>query len=158
VTAIDEDALEARLSAVPESAVPESAVPESSSLAARYGRTPAKKRRDRLSYLIAGAVGAIIVIAWVLWAGLDQAGGALDAEDKGSTIVNDRTVSISFQVSMPVGKTASCALQVQNEAHGIVGWRIVTVPASTRYTTSYTRTVLSSEQGVTGLIYRCWLT
>ena len=148
MTAIDEDALEVR----------STAAPESSSLAARYGRTPAKKRRARLIYLVAGVIAGIIVIAWVIWAGLDQAGGTLDAEDKGSTIVNDRTVSISFQVSMPVGQTASCALQVQNEAHGIVGWRIVTVPASTRYTTSYTHTVLSSEQGVTGLIYRCWLT
>ena len=148
MTAIDEDALEVRPSAVPESA----------GLAARYGRTPAKKRRDLLIYLVAGALAAIVVIAWVIWAGLDQAGSTLDAEDKGSTIVNDRTVSISYQVSMPVGQTASCALQVQNEAHGIVGWRIVKVPASTRYTTSYTDTVLSSEQGVTGLIYRCWLT
>ena len=148
MTAIDEDALEVR---------PAAAL-ESLRIAARYGRTPAKKRRDRLIYLVAGAAGAIIVVAWVLWAGLDQAGGTLDAEDKGSTIVNARTVSISYQVSMPVGQSASCALQVQNKAHGIVGWRIVTVPASTRYTTSYTNTVLSSEQGVTGLIYRCWLT
>ncbi len=148
MTAIDEDALEVR----------PAAVLEPSRIAARYGRTPAKKRRDRLIYLVAGAAAAIIVVAWVLWAGLDQAGGTLDAEDKGSTIVNARTVSISYEVSMPVGQTASCALQVQNKAHGIVGWRIVTVPASTRYTTSYTNTVLSSEQGVTGLIYRCWLT
>ena len=148
MTAIDEDALEVR----------PAAASESSRIAARYGRTPAKKRRDRLIYLVAGAAAAIIVVAWVLWAGLDQAGGTLDAEDKGSTIVNARTVSISYQVSMPVGQTASCALQVQNKAHGIVGWRIVTVPTSTRYTTSYTNTVLSSEQGVTGLIYRCWLT
>ena len=148
MTAIDEDALEAR----------PAAMPEPSRIAARYGRTPAKKRRDRLLSLVAGAAAAIIVVAWVLWAGLDQASGTLDAEDKGSTIVNARAVRISYQVSMPVGKTASCALQVQNKAHGIVGWRIVTVPASTRYTTSYTNTVLSSEQGVTGLIYRCWLT
>ena len=148
MTAIDEEAPEVRVVSVPESSL----------LAARYGRTPAKKRRDRLVYLVAGTAAALVVTAWVLWAGLDQAGATLDAEDKGSTIVNDRTVSISFQVSMPVGKTASCALQVQNEAHGIVGWRIVSVPASTRYTTSYTHTVLSSELGVTGLIYRCWLT
>lgn len=147
-TPINEDSLEVRPAAVPEAA----------GIAARYGRTPAKKRRDRLIYLVAGAAAAIVVVAWVLWAGLDQAGGTLDAEDKGSTIVDARTVSISYQVSMPVGQTASCALQVQNEAHGIVGWRIVKVPASTRYTTSYTQTVLSSEPGVTGLIYRCWLT
>jgi len=132
--------------------------PEASGIAARYGRTPAKKRRDRLIALVAGAIAAAVVLAWVLWAGLDQAGGTLETQDKGSTIVDARTVSIHYQVSMPVGQTASCALQVQNEAHGIVGWRIVKLPASTRYTTSYTDTVLSSERGVTGLIYRCWLT
>ena len=148
MTAIDEDALEVR---------PAPAA-EPSGIAARYGRTQAKKRRDRLIYVVAGAAAAIVVVAWVLWAGLDQAGSRLDAEDTGSTIINSRSVSISYQVSMPVGQTASCALQVQNEAHGIVGWRIVKVPASTRYTSSYTDTVLSSEQGVTGLIYRCWLT
>jgi len=147
-TAIDEDSREVR----------PTVAPEPSRIAARYGRTPARKRRDRLIYILAGTAAAIVVVAWVAWAGLDQTGGTLDAEDKGSTIVDDRTVSISYQVSMPVGQTASCALQVQNEAHGIVGWRIVKVPASTRYTTSYTTTVLSSEKGVTGLIYRCWLT
>jgi hypothetical protein len=132
--------------------------PESSSIAARYGRTPAKKRRDRLIYLAGGATAGIVLVVWVLWAGLNQSGNTLETQDKGATILDDRTVSISYQVSMPVGQTASCALQVQNEAHGIVGWRIVNVPASTRYTSSYTDTVLSSERGVTGLIYRCWLT
>ena len=132
--------------------------PEAAGIAVRYGRTPQRRRRDRLVYLVAGTVAATVVVAWVLWAGLDQAGGTLESQDIGSTIVSDRSVSIRYQVSMPVGSTASCALQVQNDAHGIVGWRIVTVPASTRHTTSYTATVLSSEQGVTGLIYRCWLT
>jgi hypothetical protein len=127
--------------------------PEPTGIAARYGRTSARKRRDRWIYLTAGAAAA-----WVLWAGLDQAGGSLDAEDKGATILSDRSVSISYQVSMPIGSTASCALQVQNQAHGIVGWRIVKVPASTRYTNSYTEVVRSSELAVTGLIYRCWLT
>lgn len=131
---------------------------ESISLATRYGRTPQKKRRDRLVYGVAALAAAVVVIAWVIWAGLDQAGGTLDAQDIGSTITSDRSVSISYQVSMPQGRTASCALQVQNEAHGIVGWKIVKVPASTFYTRSYTQVVQSSEVGVTGLIYQCWLT
>ncbi|HEY0258551.1 MAG TPA: DUF4307 domain-containing protein [Lacisediminihabitans sp.] len=132
--------------------------PESPTLAARYGRTPAKRRRDRWIYIIGGIVAAIVVVTWVLWAGLDQAGGNLDAEDTGHVIMGDRAVSISYQVSMPVGSTAECALQVQNEAHGIVGWRVVRIPAATEFTTSHTTTVRSSEQAVTGLIYRCWLT
>jgi hypothetical protein len=35
---------------------------------------------------------------------------------------------------------------------------VVKLPASTMYTTAHTETVRSSELGVTGLIYRCWLT
>jgi hypothetical protein len=132
--------------------------PDSAVLDARYGRTPGKKRRDRWIYLIAGALCAIVVVTWVIWAGLDQAGSTLDAQDTGNTILDGRTVSISYQVSMPVGSTASCALQVQNEAHAIVGWRVVTLPASVKYTTAHTDTVRSSEPGVIGLIYRCWLT
>ncbi len=132
--------------------------PDAAALDARYGRTPEKKRRDRWIYLIAGVLCAVVVVTWVIWAGLDQAGSTLDAQDTGHQIVDDRTVSISYQLSMPVGRTASCALQVQNEAHAIVGWRIVKIPASTNYTTGYTETVRSSERGVTGLIYRCWLT
>lgn len=153
MAAIDEDLDEGRVSPA---ATP--SVSESAPLAARYGRTPSKRRRDRLIYLTAGLAAALVVVAWVVWAGLDQAGGSIDAEDKGSSILSDRAVQIDYQVSMPVGSTASCALQVQNEAHGIVGWKIVKVPASSRYTVSYRDVVRSAEQGVTGLIYRCWLT
>ena len=132
--------------------------PESLALATRYGRTPTKKRRDRLVYLVAGLAAAVVVVAWVVWAGLDQTGGTLETQDTGNTIINDHSVSISYRVSMPVGSTARCALQVQSEAHAIVGWKIVPVPASKTHSTSYTEVVQSSELGVTGLIYQCWLT
>ncbi len=148
MTAIDEDAPE------PSPA----ATSEPTPLALRYGRTPAKRRRDRLIAVLAGGAAATVVVAWVIWAGLDQTGGTLETQDTGSTIVSDRSVSIHYQISAPVGTKVGCALQVQNEAHGIVGWRIVTLPESSRYTTSYTDTVRSSERGVTGLIYRCWVT
>jgi len=133
-------------------------VTEPRSLDERYGRTPSKRRRDRTLFIVAGAVFAAVLVGWVVWAGLDQANGSLDTVDVGHKIVDSRTVRVSFQVSMPEGSTASCALQAQNEAHGIVGWKIVEVPASTKYTTSYTEVVRTSEQAVTGLIYRCWLT
>jgi hypothetical protein len=129
----------------------------SGQLAARYGRTPQKKRRDRFVYIAGGIIAAIVVVAWVVWAGLDQAGSSIESQDTGHQIVNDRTVEISYQVSTSAGSAVSCALQVQNEAHGIVGWRVVKLPPSTTYTTSYTNTVRSSELGVTGLIYQCWL-
>jgi hypothetical protein len=124
----------------------------------RYGRNKSTRKRNRW-LLVGGAIAlAAILVGWTVWAGLDQDSGNLDSEDIGQTIVNSRTVNISYQVSMPLGSTASCALQVQNEAHAIVGWKIVKIPASKQFTNTYESTVKSSELGVSGLIYQCWLT
>ncbi|MHB1171181.1 MAG: DUF4307 domain-containing protein [Lacisediminihabitans sp.] len=124
----------------------------------RYGRTPSTRKRDRWIFRVGAVVVAVVVVAWVVWAGLDQANSTLGAQDIGHRIIDPYTVSISYQISMPAGSTATCALQVQNEAHAIVGWKIVAIPASEQYTNSFTNLVRSSELGVTGLIYRCWLT
>ena len=131
---------------------------ESPTLAARYGRTPSKKRRDRIIYIVAGIAVAVVVSAWVIWAGLDQAGASLETQDVGNTVVGDRAVDVKFTISMPVGSTAECALQAQNSDHAITGWKLVKIPASPTHTTGYQQRVLSSEPPVTGLIYRCWLT
>jgi len=130
----------------------------STALDARYGRNTGKRRRDRWIAISVAAFVAVVVGAWVIWAGLDLSSGGLDSTDIGHKILNDRSVQVSYQVSMPPGSTASCALEVENEAHAIVGWKIVDIPASTTTTRAFTDVVRSSELGVTGLIYRCWLT
>ncbi|MEO6944749.1 MAG: DUF4307 domain-containing protein [Lacisediminihabitans sp.] len=131
---------------------------DSAVLDARYGRSPGKRRRDRWIAVVAAIAVALVIGAWVIWAGLDQTNGGLDSQDIGHHVLSDREVSITYQVSMPPGSTASCALEVENEAHAIVGWKIVDIPASTTSTNAFKDTVRSSELGVTGLIYRCWLT
>jgi hypothetical protein len=133
-------------------------VTPAAALDARYGRTPSKKRRDRWIYIGGGVAVAIVVIAWVIWAGLDQAGASLETEDVGSTIIDARTVQVNYEVSMPVGSTASCALQVENDQHAITGWKVVKVPASKLFTNSYSAIVKTAEKPTTGLIYECWLT
>jgi len=130
----------------------------STALDARYGRSTGKRRRDRWIAISVAVFVAVVVGAWVIWAGLDLSSGGLDSTDIGHKILNDRSVQVSYQVSMPPGSTASCALEVENEAHAIVGWKIVDIPASTTTTRAFTDVVRSSELGVTGLIYRCWLT
>ena len=130
----------------------------SAALDARYGRSRVRHLRDRWIAITVASAVAIVIGAWVIWAGLDLAAGGLDSSDIGHKVLNDRSVSISYQVSMPPGSTASCALEVENEAHAIVGWKIVDIPASTTSTRAFTDVVRSSELGVTGLIYRCWLT
>ena len=127
-------------------------------LDARYGRASNRKRRDRLLVVVAAMLIAAVFTVWVVWSGLDNGQGNLGTQDIGHKIVDDSTVTITWQVSVPTGTPVSCALQAQNDAHAIVGWKIVELPASADHSRRYTETVRTSQRAVTGLIYRCWLT
>lgn len=123
----------------------------------RYGRTRQKGRRDRIIIWVGAIAFAIVVVAWVVWVASDSTDDSVSFRDIGHRVIDDRTVRISYDVSMPPGTSAECALQVQNETHNIVGWKIVDIPASDGYTQAFTDTVRTTQLGVTGLIYRCWL-
>lgn len=127
-------------------------------LDARYGRTPGRTRRDRIILIVMGVLFTVVFAAWVVWAGFDNGQGSLDTEDVAHLVVDDSTVSITWQVSVHEGTAVSCALQAQNKAHAIVGWKIVHLPPSQNFVNRYKETIRTSQSAVTGLIYRCWLT
>jgi hypothetical protein len=133
-------------------------VAESSTLDERYGRTPGKRLRDRrVLWIVAGAF-AVILTAWVVWAGLDGAGPAIEARDTRHQIIDENSISVTFEVSLPTGNPASCAVQALNETFTVVGWKVIDLPPSTDYTRSFTEVLHTTELSNTGLIYRCWLT
>lgn len=127
------------------------------SIEERYGRTPARSRRTR--WLVVGLAVAITATfaLWVVWAGLNNGQGNIDVQDIGHKVINDSSVSVTWSLSVPTGTAVSCAIQAQNEAHGIVGWKVVAVPSSDTFTRQFTETIRTSQLAVTGLIYRCWL-
>lgn len=127
-------------------------------LDARYGRTPGSRRRTRWIVTGAAIAFAAVFTAWLWWGGLLGAPAQLDASDTAHEVLSPSTVSISWQLTAPPGTTASCALQALNESFGIVGWKIVELPAADVPVRSFTAEVLTAEPAVTGLIYRCWLT
>ena len=127
-------------------------------LAERYGRTPARRRRDRRLLIALGAVCAVVVGLWVAWIGTGGVSGAVEARNTGFEIIDAHQVAIEYDVSIPVGRTAACALQAQNKSHAIVGWKVIQIGASDRFNRSFSDTVRTSQPSVTGLIYRCWLT
>lgn len=134
------------------------ATDDNAALDARYGRTPGRRRRELITLIVAGVIFAVVLIAWVVWAGLDNDRGSIGALDVAHSIIDDSSVSVTWQVSVKEGTAVSCALQAQNEAHAIVGWKIVEIPASTNFNNRYQETFRTSQQAVTGLIYQCWLT
>lgn len=133
------------------------ATDEKAAIDARYGRTPQRQRRDRITLTVAGILFAVVLVAWIVWAGWDNDRGNLAAQDVAHSVMGDSSVSVTWQVSVKAGTAVSCALQAQNEAHAIVGWKIVDLPASATFNTRYQEVVRTSQQAVTGLIYQCWL-
>lgn len=133
-------------------------MPESSNLDDRYGRTPSSTRRDRrLRWIVAG-VFAVVLTGWVVWAGLDGAGPSIETRDTRHQIIDDDSISVTFEVSLPTGTASSCAVQALNETFTVVGWKVIDLPPSESYTRSLTEIVHTTELSNTGLIYRCWLT
>ncbi|TFB50403.1 DUF4307 domain-containing protein [Cryobacterium tagatosivorans] len=130
----------------------------STNLDARYGRTPNRRLRDRRSLWIAAGGFALVLVAWVVWAGLDGSKPLIEARDTRHSIIDEHSVSVTFEVSMPAGTAASCAVEALNENFTIVGWKVVDLAPSDRYTRSFTEIIRTTELSNTGLIYRCWLT
>jgi hypothetical protein len=134
------------------------AVPESDVIAARYGHTRANRTRDRLLLIAAAAFAAIVLVAWVVWAGLDGQKPQIEVTDTGHRLINDeRAVEVSWNLSVAPGNDTACIVQALNEDFTVVGWKVVEVPASTLHIRSLTETVRVAQEANTGLIYHCWL-
>ncbi len=126
-------------------------------LDARYGRTRSSTRRTKTIVIGTGIAFVVVFSLWLVWGGLLGAPAQLESNDVGHTIVSDSEVSVSWQFTVPPGTPAKCAVQALNTTFGIVGWKIVDVPASAERTRKLTQTVRTTELAVSGLIYRCWL-
>lgn len=129
-----------------------------SKLDARYGRTPARRTRARLFAAVAAAGVAVVVVAWVMWAGLLGPSASLEAKDLGFQTLSDTSVEVRWQLTAPADAPVSCAVKAVSEKHAIVGWRVVEVEPSPQLTRNLSATLRTSEPAVGGLIYRCWLT
>lgn len=127
-------------------------------LADRYGTTTKDRRRQK-AWAITGASGvAVVLLAWLGWAGLGQPGSQFDTRDLGYELISDNQVSVRFEVSTTPGTTLSCAVQALNAQYGIVGWAIVDIPPAQVRTRVFNQPLRTSETAVTGLLYECWLT
>ena len=126
-------------------------------LDARYGRSSGTNRRRRVLGIVAAAVFAVVLVAWVAWGGLFGESASLETRDLGHEIVSDSLVSVQFEVTSDVDGPISCAMQALNGSFTVVGFRVIELPESESRTRQFTEDVRTSELAVSGLIYRCWL-
>ncbi len=127
-------------------------------LDARYGRTPERRTRLRVFAILAAAAVAVVVIAWVVWAGLFAPAASLEAKDLGFEELSASSVEVRWQLTAPAGSDVSCAVKAVSEKHAVIGWKVVEVEPSEQTTRNLAATLRTSEPPVGGLIYRCWLT
>lgn len=133
-------------------------MPENTDLmATRYGRTASAASRQRFLGIGAAAVFALVLGAWLWWGGVLETPAQLQTRDIGHSIVSDTNVQVTFEVTTEPGTAVVCAVQALSASFGIVGWKIVSLPASETWTRTFSESLRTSEPAVTGLLYECWL-
>lgn len=121
----------------------------------RYGRRRTPRGRWAIGGLI--VVGALAVgsLAWTTVAGsLDS----VDVDTTGFEVVDEHSVTLAFQVTAPAGRSIACALEAQDEEHGVVGWRIVEIEASDQHSRGFHESVPTTAPATTGFVNACWVT
>lgn len=121
----------------------------------RYGRGRAASRRWLVGLGIAVALAAVGLLAWMT---IEQSLDAVSAETTGFEVVDDHSVTIRFQVSAPVGRSIACAIEAQDEDHGVVGWKVVEYEGSEDHARAFREQIPTTAAATTGLVNSCWVT
>jgi len=121
----------------------------------RYGRTGSVARRWTIGVIGTLAVLAVGGFSWLTFA---NAMDDVAADDTAYSIDSEHAVTVTFQVSAPRGASVACAIEAQDEEHGVVGWRIVEIEASDVHARAFRETVPTVAQATTGFVNSCWVT
>src|SRR6478752_2962357 len=93
----------------------------------RYGRGRSPRRR---AVVVIGVIVAVVAVALFAWMTFSDSLDAVTADTSAYNVVDEHSVMLDFQISGPVGRSVACAIEAQDDQHGVVGWRIVQYPGS----------------------------
>jgi hypothetical protein len=121
----------------------------------RYGRTVSPRRRWTVGIAV---VIVVVVVGLFAWMTVSSTVDDVDVDTTGFTVDDARSVTLSFQITAPAGRSVACALEAQDEEHGVVGWKIVEYEASDLRTRAFRETIPTTAEATTGLVNDCWVT
>ena len=121
----------------------------------RYGRTSSPRRRWTIGIIVVVAAVVVGLFSWMTVAStLDD----VDVDATGFSVDDARTVTLAFQITAPPGRAVACALEAQDEEHGVVGWKIVEFPPSELRERAFREEIPTTAIATTGLVNECWVT
>lgn len=118
----------------------------------RYGRT----RRRRWPWVVV-IVAAAAVVAALGWSVVSNQMNAVDSDDLGFELIDEHTVEVRFQVTGVQGKDVGCVVEALDEEFGVVGWKVVELPAGDSHSQTFSATVPTVAEATTGLVKACWV-
>ncbi|MFT4136305.1 DUF4307 domain-containing protein [Microbacterium sp.] len=118
----------------------------------RYGR----RGSARMPWIVGGSLAAVAV-GVIAWFALSGGLTAVDADATGFEVEDAHSVTVRFQVTVQPGSPVACALEAQDTAHGVVGYKVVEYPASDSHTTAHRETIPTVAEATTGLVTACWI-
>ncbi len=128
-------------------------------LAERYGRTRTPNPRKRTIWITTIVViVAALLVWWIVALDVLGMGPSVSYRDLAYKDLTATSVTVTFEVSATPGHEVACAVQAQNQAFAVVGWKVFTYPASQTRIRTFSETITTSEPATTGLVAHCWLT
>jgi hypothetical protein len=118
----------------------------------RYGR--GGNRRPFWIIVIAIAVVVLGAFSWMTVAGQMN---SVDADDLGFDLVDEHVVEVRFQITGVQGKDVVCIVEALDEEFGIVGWKVVEIPAGDSHSQALSATIPTVAEATTGLVNNCWV-
>ena len=120
----------------------------------RYGRRRSPARRWVIGGGILVAVGLVALFGWFT---VQNALDSVDADTTSFEVTDEHSVSLAFQITSPPGSAVACAIEAQDEEHGVVGWRVVELPASDLHARAFREVIPTTALATTGLVNSCWV-
>ena len=122
----------------------------------RYGHRPRPMRRW-IGWVVVILIASASVAA-LAWTTVSNSLDDVGFDGTGYEVVDEHTVTVTFQVSPPHGADFACAIQVLDEDFGVVGWRVVEYAALETNAKAFIETIPTLAEATTGVVESCWVT
>lgn len=118
----------------------------------RYGR---RAPRKWLWWVLGAAATAALSVG--LWWMVNANLYAVDSNDLGYLVIDKHTTEVVFSVTSVHNLDMVCVLQAVDVSKGIVGWKVVQIPASTEHTRGFVERIPTVAEATTGFVETCWV-